>query len=334
MKKLLLVLLLIFTAVDFSAAEATSPDDLIKQFYADMKTEHQMSADELDIWFKDVTVNQKIIDNMNRPAEKTLTWDRYRKIFIQKDRIDQGVSFWQKHLDTLNRAEETYGVPAHLIVSLIGVETKYGRILGRFDIFRSLYTLAFHYPRRAKFFTGELKAFLVLAKQEGWDVGSMKGSYAGAMGYGQFMPTSYQAYAVDFDGDGKINLVKNVVDAIGSVANYIKQHRWQKGAPIVKQVSVTSDAADKLLSTGLKPNRTVATLRAAGVDIPADISDETKVLFFKLKTDKDNYWIGFDNFYVISRYNPRVFYVKAVTELAEEIKAGYTVADVSSKAAQ
>jgi membrane-bound lytic murein transglycosylase B len=163
----------------------------------------------------------------------------------------------------------------------------------------------------------------VLAREQGWQVGQMKGSYAGAMGYGQFMPSSYQMYAVDFDGDGKIQLVDNVQDAIGSVANYIKRHRWQPDGPTVMPVTVTSKQADELLTKGIKPNRTLDELAAAGVNIPKGFAGDTKVTFFKLEQGEQQYWIGFQNFYVVSRYNPRVFYTKAVLELADNINSSY-----------
>jgi membrane-bound lytic murein transglycosylase B len=327
--KYLVLLLISITFSQLKAEETYSAETAIKEFYSTMKTEHQFSKAELDKWFEGVELNQNIIDSMNRPAEKTLTWAEYRRLFVKNDRIEQGVEFWQKHHQTLQLAEDKFGVPAHLIVGLIGVETRYGRIMGSHDIFRSLYTLAFHYPRRASFFTRELTSFLVLARDQGWQKDTMKGSYAGAMGYGQFMPSSYQAYAVDFDGDGKIQLVDNVVDAIGSVANYISKHRWQPEQPIVDQVAVTGDV-DKLLSTGLKPNRKVSELRAAGVEVPDSIADDSKVLFFKLNDGEDQYWVGHNNFYVISRYNPRIFYTKAVVELAEAIEDAFQSQAVKS----
>ena len=310
MKHLLSLLLILIPAT--LSAETKTPEQRISEFYAQMQQEHDFSKEELDKWFSNVEFNQNIIDTMNRPAEKRLTWMEYRDIFVKPDRIQQGINFWNNHAAILAEAEEKYKVPANLIVGLIGVETRYGKIMGRHDIFRSLYTFAFHYPRRAKFFTRELSSFLILAREQGWEVGEMKGSYAGAMGYGQFMPSSYQAYAVDFDADGKIQLVDNVRDAIGSVANYIKQHRWVPGGPTVMPVAVSSTSADVLLSKGMKPDRTLAELKAAGVTVPDNMDESTKVSFFKLDDDMGLYWIGFQNFYVVSRYNPRVFYTKAV----------------------
>lgn len=324
MKHLLALALLLSSSIVM--ADSPTPEQRIKNFYEQMQNDHNFTQAELDIWFNGVERNQKIIDNMNRPAEKVLTWQEYRNIFMKKDRIAQGVEFWQTHAETLAKAEQEFKVPASLIVGLIGVETRYGRIMGNHDIFRSLYTFAFHYPRRAKFFTKELASFLVLAREQGWQVGQMKGSYAGAMGYGQFMPSSYQMYAVDFDADGKIQLVDNVNDAIGSVASYIKRHRWQPDGPTVMSVTVKSSAVDKLLTKGMKPDVTLAELAAAGVNVPTDMADDTKVSFFKLDQGAQQYWLGFQNFYVVSRYNPRVFYTKAVLELADAIDMSHQAA--------
>jgi len=329
MKHLLAVCLFMTSII--TIADSPTPEQRIKNFYQQMQSEHNFTTAELDAWFNGVELNQNIIDSMNRPAEKVLTWQEYRNIFMKQDRIDQGTEFWQKHADTLKRAEQEFKVPASLIVGLIGVETRYGRIMGSHDIFRSLYTFAFHYPRRAKFFTKELASFLVLARDQGWQVGEMKGSYAGAMGYGQFMPSSYQMYAVDFDGDGKIQLVANVEDAIGSVANYIKRHRWQPDGPTVMSVTVTSSDVDKLLTKGMKPNRTLDELAAAGVNVPKDMAGDTKVSFFKLDQGEQQYWLGFQNFYVVSRYNPRVFYTKAVLELADAINASHLAATTTGQ---
>ena len=319
----LFLLAILFATTLISNADSKTPEQRISEFYQVMQAEHGFTKAELDKWFMGVELNQKIIDSMNKPAEKTLTWQQYRNIFVKQDRIEQGTEFWAKHADILAEAEQKFQVPANLIVGLMGVETRYGRIMGRHDIFRSLYTFAFHYPRRATFFTRELTSFLVLAKEQGWQVGEMKGSYAGAMGYGQFMPSSFQAYAVDFDGDGKIHLVDNVRDAIGSVANYIKSHRWQPNGPTVESVKVSGDAYEALITKGMKPNRTLAELKAAGVEVPADVDPQTKVSFFKLDEGENQYWIGYQNFYVVSRYNPRVFYTKAVLDLAEAIKASH-----------
>ena len=330
MRLLLLATLLLITP-SYLATTAPAPDKAaLATFYKTMQDKHGFSKAELDDWFAGVEVNQDIIDSMNKPAEKVLTWPEYQAIFLRKDRIEQGIEFWKKHEGILQKAHETYGIPVEIIVGLIGVETRYGRIMGRHDVFRSLYTLAFYYPRRAKFFTSELQAFLVLARDQEWTKNSIKGSYAGAMGYGQFMPSSYQAYAVDFDDDGKIELIDNVVDAIGSVANYIHRHGWEKDAPIVEKLTVDANKAEPLLSKGIKPDRLMADLTEAGLNLPENTQAKDKGTLFKLTSDKDEYWLGYKNFYVLSRYNPRIFYTKAVLELADAIRIAYDQADKTS----
>jgi len=325
-----LVLFCLFSVVSVASDKKLTSKQQIEQFYQVMQSKHQFKPEELDAWFTGVEVDKRIITSISKPAEKTLTWAQYRKIFVKKDRINQGIKFWNEHLELLQKAEQEFGVPAEIIVGLIGVETRYGRIMGKYDIFRSLYTLAFHYPRRSAFFTKELQAFLVLAKQQGWQSNSINGSYAGAMGFGQFMPSSYLAYAVDFDGDDKIHLIDNVADAIGSVANYISRHGWRKGQPIVEEVNIQAQSAHTMLTKGIKPNRTYGELSSAGVQIPEGLDPKGKALLFTLKTDKDQYWLGHYNFYVISRYNPRIFYTKAVVELSEAIREAYDTANQGS----
>jgi len=322
--RVILLATALFLSTLAQASETVTADETIKtKFYDTMLTKHGFTKAELDDWFRGVEVDERIIESMSKPAEKVLTWPEYQAIFLRKDRIEQGIEFWNTHKDTLRRANETYGIPIEIIVGLIGVETRYGRIMGSYDVFRSLYTLSFYYPRRAKFFTGELQAFLVLARDQGWTKDTIKGSYAGAMGYGQFMPTSYQAYAVDFDADGKIELIDNVIDAIGSVANYIHRHGWEKDAPIVKQLDVQATIAEPLLSKGIRPDRPLLELSEAGVALPEGYSKNGKGTLFKLTADEDQYWLGYKNFYVLSRYNPRIFYTKAVLELSDAIRDAY-----------
>ncbi len=296
----------------------------IDQFINELIKENGFTRATLDLWFEGAEANMTILKRIHRPAEASLAWHQYRKIFIQQERIDLGIVFWNKHLETLTRAEETYGVPAELIVGLIGVETKYGRIKGKLDVFNALYTLSFYFPRRSKFFRSELKAFLILAREQQWTAGKIKGSYAGAMGYGQFMPSSYRMYAVDFDGDGFINLLDNPVDAIGSVANYIKVHGWKTGESIVHRAYVKGNAYQALMQKGLKPKKTVADFIQAGVTIDDDLNPTDKALLIDLKQkEMTEYWLGKHNFYVISRYNPRKLYTMAVIQLSELIGAQY-----------
>jgi len=208
-------------------------------------------------WVRDIISQanhqQSIIDAMNKPAEKTHKWFEYRKIFITDKRSQEGVEFWKKHQAVLDQVSAETGVPSEVIVAIIGVETFYGRIMGSHKVLDALYTLAFDYPKRSKFFTSELKHFLALAQESHIDPLTAKGSYAGAMGFGQFMPSSYRAYAVDFEADNKIDLLNNPQDAIASVANYLKAHKWQPGGEVLTTIDKPSAA---MKFNQLKPHLT------------------------------------------------------------------------------
>ncbi|MFT5452358.1 MAG: membrane-bound lytic murein transglycosylase B [Enterobacterales bacterium] len=335
-KHSLVVLFISFGLCTSITAQAKSTDTVddkklvqeVSAFYKMMIEKHNFTEQELTAWFVDAKPNQGILKTIKRPAEAAMPWYKYRNIFIQQERVDLGLAFWNEHLDTLNRAEKEFGVPPELIVGLIGVETKYGRIKGSIDVFESLYTLGFHFPQRSKFFRKELKEFLILARDQQWTPGMIKGSYAGAMGYGQFMPSSYRMYAVDFDNDGKINLLTNPIDAIGSVANYIKVHKWQKGGEMIYKADVSGAAPKKLLQKSLKPSKKVAVFRKAGVKVDDKLSSEELALLIELKQkDHKEYWLALHNFYVISRYNPRTLYTMAVVQLTEMIKEQYKAVD-------
>jgi len=263
---------------------------------------------------------QDIIDRMNKPAEKTLNWSQYRKIFLTGKRARQGVAFWKRNSKALKKAEAIYGVPPQYVVAIIGVETFYGRIAGKDSVLDALYTLAFHYPKRSKFFTAELEKYLILTREEDLDPTKPKGSYAGAMGLGQFMPSSYLAYAVDFDGDGKRDIWNNETDAIGSVANYFARHGWKKGVPVTARATAVPANSEKHVKAGPKPSFKLGELRKAGLEVDQRFPDEMDTALIKLVTDKGaEYWAGFRNFYVITRYNHSDMYAMAVYQLGERI---------------
>ena len=199
--------------------------------------EHNFSAEEIKLIIGQAEKQQKIIDSMNSPAEFTWTWDRYRKLFIEPNRIKNGKLFIKKNLETLERAEAQFGVPKEVITAILGVETRYGKIMGSYRVLDALSTLSFDYPRRSNFFSQELINLLLLARENNLDIFKLKGSYAGAMGYGQFIPSSYRAYAVDFDNDGSVDLLNSVEDAIGSIGNYLYQHGWKSNYPIIWEVN-------------------------------------------------------------------------------------------------
>ncbi|MBA4288974.1 MAG: lytic murein transglycosylase B [Pseudomonas sp.] len=290
----------------------------VDEFIAEMTRDYGFAGEQLVDLFAQVERKQAILDAISRPAEKVKPWKDYRPIFITDKRITQGAAFWKQHEATLARAEAEYGVPAQIIVAIIGVETFYGGNTGSWRVMDALSTLAFDYPPRAPFFRKELREFLLLTREEQVDPIGLKGSYAGAMGLPQFMPSSFRAYAVDFDGDGHINIWTNPVDAIGSVASYFKQHRWQPGQPVVSAATVKGADVDKGLTVGLEPVKNVAELRSLGWTSADPLANDLPVTAFRLQgAAGDEYWLGLPNFYVITRYNRSVMYAMAVNQLAE-----------------
>jgi len=264
---------------------------------------------------------QSILDAISRPAEKTKAWHEYRKIFLTDRRIREGVSFWSDHAGTLQSVAVRTGVPAELVVAIIGVETYYGRITGSYRVIDALATLAFDYPRRSPFFTGELEQFLVLAWESGKDALALKGSYAGAMGYGQFMPSSYRAYARSYEGDGAPDIWDNPADAIASVGNYLEAHGWRSGEQVVID-GIADDPDPAMFEGGLKPKKTVAALALEGL-APTEPLDPAG-LATPLRLEEEDgmrYWLGLQNFYVITRYNHSAMYAMAVWELSQAIAA-------------
>lgn len=265
---------------------------------------------------------QSIIDAISRPAERRLDWGGYRAIFIEERRVNQAQEFWQEHRDTLLRAEKVYGVPPEIVLAIMGVETRFGRITGNYRVLDALSTLGFDYPKRADFFLGQLGDYIRLTRQEGVDPGKLKGSYAGAMGYGQFIPSSYLAYAVDFDGDGQRDIWENPVDAIGSVANYFARHGWRAGEPIVADVLLEGAPKDDWVNQSLKPSLTIADWRDRGVMPSQPVADNQLSTLMRMRSEQgDQYLMGLHNFYVITRYNHSRLYANAVRELSVLIKA-------------
>lgn len=295
----------------------------VNQFIDEMVNKHGFDTNELRILFGGTKYSDKVLQAMSKPAEG-MAWYKYRKIFLKDSRIKQGVTFWEKHKETLSRAEKIYGIPPQIIIAIVGVETQYGRYKGKDKVMDSLATLAFHYPKRAKFFRSELEQFLLLTREQNVDPLSLKGSYAGAMGIPQFISSSYRNYAVDFDADNKKDLWQNPVDAIGSIANYFNRHGWKAGALVAYPVRVTGNRIDDVIDNDLKPNIRVGDLKKYDIISDQDISEATliKVMKFEQKGHND-YWLGLHNFYVITRYNHSALYAMAVYQLSEEIKTEY-----------
>ena len=283
--------------------------------------EHNFSAEEIKLIIGQAQKQQKIIDSMNSPAEFTWTWDRYRKLFIEPKRIKNGKLFIKKNLETLERAEAQFGVPKEVITAILGVETRYGKIMGSYRVLDALSTLSFDYPRRSNFFSQELINLLLLARENNLDIFKLKGSYAGAMGYGQFIPSSYRAYAVDFDNDGSVDLLNSVEDAIGSIANYLFQHGWKSNYPIIWEVNNSFEGfnPDSVNNVRKKVNFDRKTMSPKNA---IDFNFEelnTDVLLLSYETNKStNYFVGTRNFIAITKYNVSHFYAKAVYDLAQE----------------
>lgn len=295
----------------------------VAEFIDEMVQEKNMDRQQLVQLFKEVNKRQDILDLIARPAERVLVWHEYRKIFITERRIAGGKKFMTDYADALKRAEQQYGVPPEIITAIIGVETSYGGNKGRHRVIDALATLSFDYPPRSKFFRSQLVEFLNLTNKEGLNPRLPMGSYAGAMGYPQFIPTSYRDFAVDFDGDDFADIWTNPVDAIGSVANYFKAHGWQKGQAVIEEIAPLKNT-DQLPEFRLNRfNRlALAEAKAAGVEPNnKNLADNLRVIpmAFAL-TDGELHLLGMQNFYVITRYNHSRMYALAVHELAEALK--------------
>lgn len=290
-------------------------DEFIRQAVDDLG----MDEEAVTKLLAEAEYKQSIIDAITRPAEAK-PWFEYRPIFLTKKRIRQGVEFWHDNQETIAAAAKKYGVDEAIIVAVIGVETSYGRITGNYRVLDALATLGFYYPQRAEFFAGELLHFFRLADEEGLPVLEVLGSYAGAMGLGQFIPSSYRAYAVDFNDDGRRDLWSSVEDAIGSVANYFHQHHWRSGEQIVL-AAVRHRDAKTLPQMGRVPEATAGKLAAAGYLTPLALAPDTPASLLELeqKTGTE-YWLTLHNFYVITRYNRSPLYAMAVYQLSREIE--------------
>lgn len=295
----------------------------VQSFITELTQNHEFSAQELQGILGQAKKSQKIIDLISKPAEGK-PWHEYRKIFLGKKRINAGVEFWKENEATLEKAEILYGVPPEIIVAIIGVETFYGTRMGTFSVLDALMTLGFDYPPRSKFFRSELEHFLLLSKEESIEPQKPKGSYAGAMGMGQFIPSSYREFAIDFDADGKRDIWHNRADGIGSVAHYFHKHGWLPEQPIAKRATVTGDAWKNLDGRKLKPEYSLQEIQKHKVKPAEKITDPGKFSFIELegKHNKE-FWIGHENFYVITRYNHSRKYAMAVFQLSQEIQKKY-----------
>jgi membrane-bound lytic murein transglycosylase B len=294
---------------------------VIESIIENMTVKHGYPKTDLLQLFSQAQIRPSVVAAMKKPYEE-LPWHRYRKLFVTDTHIRDGIDFWNRHKVTLDRAERQFGVPQHIIVAIIGVETRYGQSMGRHRVLDSLTTLVVQYPRRRAFFSEELEQFLLLTWEEGLDPLRVKGSYAGAMGVPQFIASSYRHYAVDFNGDQHRDLIGQPEDAIGSVANYLHRHHWQVGKPIAGDAVVSkTSVADQYVTEKLKTNSTVARLTDAGINSSVPLNGASPAALVRLdKGGMPEYRIVFNNFYVITKYNRSVHYAMAVFELGEELR--------------
>lgn len=318
--------LLAGVALCFLAAASALAIDLdqseVETFIDTMVEQHDFDRDELRDTLGAAEVKQSILDAIARPAEKTKSWAEYREIFMTPERIRAGAEFWADNEAALRQVSESTGVPMEMLVGIIGVETYFGRITGSFRVIDALSTLAFSYPPRAKFFRRELEEYLLLVREEGMQATDATGSYAGAMGRPQFMPSSYRAYAVDATGDGKRDIWNNWTDVAGSIANYFLEHGWKPGEDVAAQASLGDGWEGPLPEprNTLKPSETIASLSRKGVMFVTDLPGDSKGELLTYEgADGLEHWVGFHNFFVITRYNRNVMYALAVHQLGQEI---------------
>ncbi len=323
--KLLRLLPLSLVCMLFAAASLASgyrDHPQAQALIQELVEEEGFDRGELEGLFAGAERKDSILEAIARPAEKTKPWHEYRDIFVTDTRTDQGLEFYRRFASSLQRAEREFDVPAEIIVAIIGVETRYGRNRGSYRVLDSLSTLAFDYPPRSSFFGQELKQYLLLTREQGLPAGEIKGSYAGAMGYGQFIPSSYRAYAVDFDGDEVVDILSNPVDAIGSIANYFKQHKWRAGEPITVRARVKENYRRDWMNDGLKPARTVAELAEGSIYPATEVAADARATAIEFEgEDGLEHWLGWYNFYVITRYNHSAMYAMSVYQLSREIEA-------------
>lgn len=323
----LILFLVGFFSFSVHADEALLKTQKAKDFVQEMVRDYGFKKAEVVGALKEAKYQPQIIESMNRPYEKK-SWDIYSKIFLTDKRLNLGLKFWQENQKALEDAEKKYQVPANIIVAILGVETYYGEIQGNHRVLDALTTLAFYYPKRAKFFTKELREYLLLCKEHKVSPVTYKGSYAGAIGMPQFMPSSYRYYAVDFTGNGMRDLVSNNRDVIGSVANYFHKHGWQKGKEVASPAVVTGNSYKKLKTNRRSPNYAYKKLIRLGIKPEQKLPKpphKAGVIELDTKTG-DAYWLAYHNFYVITRYNTSPQYALAVYLLSEQLKKGMELA--------
>ena len=308
----------------FSELPEFSANPDVADFIASISAKHGMDGEYLAGLFSGVRPNMRVLALFSPSRIKTPqppSWKRYSTPFLSKARIDGGLAFWMQNKEALDRAFQRFGVPQEIIVAIIGVETYYGRHAGSFGVMEALATLAFHEPRRGDFFRGELEHFLLLARENGFDPSKTKGSYAGAIGIPQFMPGSWRKFAIDFDGDGIVDLENCVADSIGSIANYLNKHGWQKNEPIAHKIKLRGKPKAEWTDAGMLPSLGTKELAGQGVPVPLGAPDLATFISLPTPGQPTEHWLGYGNYYSITRYNRSTFYSMSVVKLATAIKA-------------
>ncbi len=311
-----------------SAGAQSTDHPGIEPFLERAVADYDLDADRVAELLAGAEFQQRVADLIARPAEAK-PWYDYRPIFITDQRLEEGLEFWRANEALIAEVSERYGVDPQVIVAIIGVETYYGRITGDFRVLDALTTLSFYYPKdrtrdRTDFFSKELLEYVKLGDEEQLPLPDVTGSYAGAMGMGQFMPSSYRAYAVDFDDDGRRDLWQSTPDVVGSVANYLAEHGWEAGGPVVREVTLQPDADLSLFErSNYKPTDTVLSFHERGIRSSADLEPDRMAALVTLEGEQaELYWMTFNNFYVITRYNRSPMYAMVVHELSEALRAG------------
>ena len=316
LSRLLVCTILLFTSGCTGSIKNT---ESLQAFIEHMSVTHQFDRSELSDLFEAVEIKDDILKKISTPAEG-LPWYKYRKIFMTDARIDGGVKFWQENEQALSAVQQQYGVPAEIITAIIGVETAYGQNTGKYRVIDALSTLAFAYPPRSKFFLKELEDFLLLCKEGQINPLEPTGSYAGAMGMPQFMPSSYRAYAVDFDNNGRPDIWHSNSDVIASVGNYFVRHGWHKEQLIAEPITNNKEKGG--ITDSLKPNLRIAQLQSFAETISKLLPSETKVKLLSFKQEHaEELWATLENFYVITRYNHSPLYAMAVYQLSQAISS-------------
>jgi peptidoglycan lytic transglycosylase B len=330
--------LLLAAAQDPAAGASASyaKRDDVRQFISAMVQKHGFSKKQLESVFGRVQAQPGVLKSMTLAPESGRAWQSYRAIFVNPTRIEAGVRFWNRHAEALERASAEFGVPEEIILGIIGVETTYGRNMGSYRVIDALTTLAFDSPNRGEFFRSQLESYLLYTRETNTDVFRMKGSYAGAIGIPQFMPGSYRRFAIDYDGDGRKDLADSPADAIGSVANFLREHGWQRGQGIAVPAIVEAPAARLLVDSGFKPLYRAADLPSFGVKPARALDDDALCSLIELESPSQppEYWVGMHNFWVLTRYNRASFYGIAVLELGRAVTEARAQAAVEAKPAE